>query len=98
MHESPLNVPKAAWRQNEELDIFADAVGQFFEKECVPHVQSWRKAGVVPRDIWKKREEGLWQPVIVKAPSTIPMVSPLRNLWKRRLRRAVCWAMQKERN
>ncbi len=57
MHESPLNVPKAAWRQDEELDIFADAVGQFFEKECAPHVQAWRKAGIVPREIWKKAGE-----------------------------------------
>ncbi len=50
MRESPLNVPKAAWRQDEELDIFADAVGSFFEKECAPHVAAWRKAGIVPRD------------------------------------------------
>jgi acyl-CoA dehydrogenase len=57
MLESPLNVPKSAWRQDEELDIFADAVGQFFEKECAPHVPAWRKAGVVPRDVWKKAGE-----------------------------------------
>lgn len=57
MHESPLNVPKSAWRQDEELDIFADAVGQFFEKECQPHVPAWRKAGIVPREIWKKAGE-----------------------------------------
>lgn len=57
MQTSPLNVPKSAWRQDEELDIFADAVGQFFEKECVPHVPAWRKAGVVPREIWKKAGE-----------------------------------------
>jgi len=57
MLESPLNVPKSAWRADEELDIFADAVGQFFEKECAPHVPAWRKAGVVPRDIWKKAGE-----------------------------------------
>ncbi|MFN4224955.1 MAG: acyl-CoA dehydrogenase family protein [Hyphomonas sp.] len=57
MRESPLNVPKPAWRQGEELDIFADAVGSFFEKECAPHVAAWRKAGIVPREIWKKAGE-----------------------------------------
>ncbi|MCA8898072.1 MAG: acyl-CoA dehydrogenase family protein [Hyphomonas sp.] len=52
LYSSPLNVPKPAWRQDEELDIFSDAVGQFFEKECAPHVPAWRKAGVVPREVW----------------------------------------------
>ncbi|WP_373006780.1 acyl-CoA dehydrogenase family protein [Hyphomonas sp.] len=57
MLESPLNVPKSAWRSDEEMDIFSDAVGQFFEKECAPHVPAWRKAGVVPREIWTKAGE-----------------------------------------
>lgn len=57
MFESPLSVPKAKWRQDEELDIFADAVGQFFEKECGPHVQAWRRAGVVPREMWMRAGE-----------------------------------------
>ena len=52
MLQSPLDVPKANWRDDEELDIFSDAVGQFFEKECQPHVEEWRKAGVVPREMW----------------------------------------------
>ena len=57
MQASPLDVPKAAWRQDEELEIFSDAVGQFFEKECVPHVPQWRKDGIVPMEIWKKAGE-----------------------------------------
>ena len=57
MLESPLNVPKSNWRNDEEMDIFSDAVGQFFEKECAPHVPAWRKAGVVPREIWTKAGE-----------------------------------------
>ena len=57
MRESPLNVPKSNWRNDEEMDIFSDAVGQFFEKECAPHVPAWRKAGVVPREIWNKAGE-----------------------------------------
>lgn len=57
LRETPLDVPKANWRDNEELDIFSDAVGQFFEKECVPHVEDWRDAGVVPREMWSKAGE-----------------------------------------
>ena len=57
MQASPLDVPKANWRQDEELEIFSDAVGQFFEKECVPHVPQWRKDGIVPMEIWKKAGE-----------------------------------------
>lgn len=57
MLESPLNVPKSSWRNDEEMDIFSDAVGQFFEKECAPHVPAWRKAGVVPRETWTRAGE-----------------------------------------
>lgn len=57
MFESPLDVKPSNWRQDEDIAIFSDAVGQFFERECVPHVQDWRKAGVVPREIWHKAGE-----------------------------------------
>jgi acyl-CoA dehydrogenase len=57
MLQSPLGVPKAAWRDDAEMDMFSDAVGQFFEKECQPHVQDWRKAGVVDREIYRKAGE-----------------------------------------
>lgn len=57
MLESPLNVPKSSWRNDEEMDIFSDAVGHFFEKECAPHVPAWRKAGVVPRETWTRAGE-----------------------------------------
>lgn len=52
-----LNVPPARWRQDEEISIFSDAVGQFFERECAPHVEEWRKQGYVPREIWKTAGE-----------------------------------------
>ena len=54
MLQSPLNVPPSNWRDDDEMNIFSDAVGQFFERECQPHVQDWRKAGIVPREIWNK--------------------------------------------
>ena len=57
MQTSPLDIKPAAWRQDEEISIFSDAAGQFFERECVPHVQDWRKAGIVPREIWTRAGE-----------------------------------------
>ncbi len=57
MYQSPLDVKPAAWRQDDEIAIFSDAVGQFFERECAPHVNDWRRAGVVPREIWTKAGE-----------------------------------------
>ncbi len=54
MQTSPLDIKPADWRRDEEISIFSDAAGQFFERECVPHVQEWRKAGIVPREIWTK--------------------------------------------
>ncbi len=57
MLQSPLDVPPSKWRQDEEIGIFSDSVGQFFEKECAPHVQDWRKAGLVPKEMWKKAGE-----------------------------------------
>jgi len=61
-----LNVSPSQWRQDEEIKIFSDAVAQFFEKELKPHVESWREAGAVPRDVWyKAAEQGL---LLVSAP------------------------------
>lgn len=54
MLQSPLDVPHSKWRDDSEMDMFHDAVGQFFEKECKPHVEAWRKAGVVDREIYTK--------------------------------------------
>ena len=57
MLQSPLDVKPSAWRDDEEMTIFSDAVGQFFERECQPHVEDWRKAGLVPREVWKTAGE-----------------------------------------
>lgn len=55
--QNVLNVPLSNWRQDDEISIFSDAVGQFFEKELKPHVEDWREAGVVPRDVWRQAGE-----------------------------------------
>ena len=57
MQASPLDVETPTWRQDEEISIFSDAVGQFFERECAPHVEDWRKQGYVPREMWKTAGE-----------------------------------------
>lgn len=57
MLQSPLEVPKAKWRDDEELDLLADATRQFLEKECLPHFETWRENGVVDRDVWYKAGE-----------------------------------------
>ena len=55
--QNVLNVPLSNWRRDDEISIFSDAVGQFFEKELKPHVEDWREAGVVPRDVWRQAGE-----------------------------------------
>jgi hypothetical protein len=54
----------------EEHDIFRDAFRKFLEKETVPHREEWIKAGIVPREIWKKTgEQGFiapWLPNVVR--------------------------------
>ena len=50
---SALQVEKPAW-MTEDLEIFSDAVGKFFEKELAPHVDTWEKNEIVDRDAWYK--------------------------------------------
>ncbi len=40
-----------------EHDMFRDTARKFFEREVVPHHRAWEKAGVAPREIWKKAGE-----------------------------------------
>ena len=59
---SVLQVEKPSW-MTEDVDIFADAVGKFCEKELAPHVEAWEKAEIVDRDVWfKAGEAGLLCP------------------------------------
>ena len=52
-----LDVPRASWRDDEDIVMFDDLVKKFFEKECEPFVDEWSKAGIVPREIWLKAGE-----------------------------------------
>lgn len=50
---SVLAVEKPGW-MTEDVEIFADAAGRFFDKECVPHNERWITNHQVDRGIWNK--------------------------------------------
>ena len=53
-----LNVERPAFLAEEELNIFEDAVGRFFEEHAPPETTArWREQGVVDRDMWTKAGE-----------------------------------------
>ncbi|NQV22705.1 MAG: acyl-CoA dehydrogenase family protein [Rhodospirillales bacterium] len=41
----------------EEHDIFRTHVRRFLDRECVPHVDTWLKDGIVPKSAWLKAGE-----------------------------------------
>jgi acyl-CoA dehydrogenase len=50
-----IQVPKASWRDDEELEIFDRTVREFFAREATPEKMArWRENGVVDRDMWTK--------------------------------------------
>lgn len=40
-----------------EHDLYRDSVRRFVEAELVPHHDAWEKAGLVPREVWRKAGE-----------------------------------------
>lgn len=44
---------KRPW-MDEDLEIFQDSVGKFFEKEATPHTERWIEQGQIDRDFWNK--------------------------------------------
>lgn len=40
-----------------EHDMLRETARKFFEREVLPHHRAWEKAGVAPREIWKKAGE-----------------------------------------
>jgi len=37
----------------QEHQIFRESIRRYFEKELTPHVETWEKAGIVPKEIWQ---------------------------------------------
>ncbi len=53
-----LNVERPAFLAEEDLVIFEDATGRFFEENAPPEAASrWREQGVVDRELWNKAGE-----------------------------------------
>jgi acyl-CoA dehydrogenase len=51
---SVLNVETPAFMAEEELTIFEDAVGRFFDQHASPEImRGWRERGVVDRELWR---------------------------------------------
>jgi acyl-CoA dehydrogenase len=50
---SALQIPESEW-MTEDLRVFADAVDRFVARECVPHLDNWRRDHCVPREVWRK--------------------------------------------
>ena len=75
-----LDVPKSNWRQDEEIQIFSDAVSGFFDKELKPNVEDWREAGMVPRDVWYQAGEmGLLLPSAPEQYGLTSFITALRS-------------------
>lgn len=51
-----LDVPTPDWK-TEDLVLLEDASAKFFERECVPHRETWLKNGIVDPSAWEKAGE-----------------------------------------
>ncbi len=51
-----LSWPDTPW-MDAELEILADACRQFYERECLPHYETWEKQGSVGRELWLRAGE-----------------------------------------
>ncbi|MDZ4277030.1 MAG: acyl-CoA dehydrogenase family protein, partial [Erythrobacter sp.] len=50
-----INVPQPAFMKEEEIAIFADAVGKFYQQHAPQkRVQQWRDDGMVEREFWRE--------------------------------------------
>ena len=51
-----LDVPSPDWK-TEDVVLLEDAAAKFFERECVPHRETWLENGIVDRSAWEKAGE-----------------------------------------
>jgi acyl-CoA dehydrogenase len=58
-----MQVARTVYRHDHEQ--FRTTVRRFLERECVPHMEAWRRAGKVDRDVWRRAgREGLLCPML----------------------------------
>ena len=50
--EQALNFPNPSWYAEEDINIFREAAFEFYSRECTPHAERWREAGIVDREAW----------------------------------------------
>jgi acyl-CoA dehydrogenase len=64
------NAPRSAAARSvytAEHELFRTQVRRFFEREVVPFHRDWERAGVVPRELWRKAgAEGLLCPMMAE--------------------------------
>ncbi len=51
-----LDVPSPDWK-TEDIVLLEDAAAKFFDRECVPHRETWLENGIVDRSAWEKAGE-----------------------------------------
>ena len=58
-----INVPQPEFMEDEEISIFADAVGKFYQQHAPEkRVLKWREDGQVEREFWNEAgQAGLWR-------------------------------------
>ena len=54
MPREVLDVPQPAWREAEDVSLYADSVRAFVEAECAPHQERWEEQGHVDLELWAK--------------------------------------------
>lgn len=58
-----MHISRSVYRDDHEQ--FRSTVRRFLERECVPHMEAWQKAGRVDRALWRKAgREGLLCPTL----------------------------------
>jgi alkylation response protein AidB-like acyl-CoA dehydrogenase len=58
-----MHIDRTVFREDHEQ--FRSTVRRFLERECMPHMDEWNKAGRVPRELWLKGgQEGLLCPML----------------------------------
>lgn len=58
-----MQVQRNVFREDHEM--FRATARRFLEKECMPHLEAWNKAGKVDREVWRKAgREGLLCPML----------------------------------
>jgi acyl-CoA dehydrogenase len=50
--DQALDFKNPDWYAEEDINIFRDAAYEFYSRECAPHSERWREAGIVDRETW----------------------------------------------